>query len=117
MKNFPSHEELSALLETQLWAIYNPHTRLFSNNGNWADTPHFFPDEKTARIVHGFLNPKDTKNTIVIGFSVSPTQGVVPEESTVPNIIEEYIAQRQARTIRQQLSESATSSVKRTKKI
>jgi len=114
MKNPPSFEELSSVLETRTWAVYQPQARLFFNIGGWQKTPHFFDDEKTARSAYACLSQNDYPHSIIVSFNVSPSHAIVPPDSKASNLIEDYVAQRQAKTIEQNLP---TKSSKRKSKL
>lgn len=114
MKNTPTFEELSSVLETQAWAVYQTQARLFFNIGGWQKTPHFFDDEKTARSAYACLSQNDYPHSIVVAFNVSPSHAIVLPDSKASNVIEDYVAQRQAKTIAEHLP---TTSSKRKSKI
>lgn len=106
MKNPPTFDELSPILETQVWALYQTQTRLFFKIGGWQKTPYFFDEEHLARAAYECLGQNDYPHGVIIAFDVSPTHAIVPPGSNAPNIIEPYRAQRQAQTIQQQLPTS-----------
>lgn len=108
MSDLSTFNELSPLLETQVWAVYQTQKKLFAKIGGWQTTPHFFEDQKTALAMYECLGENDYPHSIVVGFNVSPTHAIIPSDSTAPNVIETYVAQRQASTIKQQLPASTT---------
>lgn len=106
MSDLSTFKELSPLLETQVWAVYQTQKKMFATIGGWQSTPHFFEDQKTALAMYECLGQNDYPHSIVIGFDVSPTHAIVPSDSKAPNVIEAYVVQRQAATIEQHLPAS-----------
>lgn len=103
MNNPPNYDELSSVLETQAWAVYQTQAQLFFKVSGWQKTPHLFEDERTARAAYACLSQNDYPHAIVVAFNVSPSYAIVPDDSKAPNIIEDYVAQRQAKAIEQNL--------------
>lgn len=103
MSDLSTFDELSPLLETQAWAVYQTQTRLFFKIGGWQKTPHLFEDERTAQAAYACLSQNDYPHAIIIAFNVSPSHAIVPQDSKASNLIEDYVAQRQAKTIEQNL--------------
>lgn len=106
MSSPPTHTELSDVLETQVWALYQTKTHLFFKIGGWQKTPYFFEGEHLARAAYECLSQNDYPHSVIIAFDVSPTHAIVPPGSTAQNIIEPYCAHRQAQTIQEQLPTS-----------
>lgn len=108
MSNPSTFDELSPFLETQVWAVYQTQKKLFAKIGGWQATPYFFATQKNALAMCECLGQNDYPHSIVVGFNVSPTHAIMPKDSTAPNVIETYVAQRQAATIEQHLPSSTT---------
>ena len=106
MSTHPTFDELSPILETQVWAVYQTQKKMFAQIDGWQTTPHFFEDQKTALAMYECLGQNDYPHSIVIAFDVSPTHALIPNGSTAPNVIETYVAQRQAAAIEQHLPAS-----------
>lgn len=107
MSNHPTFDELSPILETQVWAVYQTQKKLFAQIEGWQTTPHFFEDQKTALAMYECLGQNDYPHSIVIAFDVSPTHALIPSTSTAPNVIETYVVQRQACAIEKEITPSS----------